>query len=366
MKIAMLGTHGIPAGYGGFENAVEQISTRLAARGHEVVVYCRPQAIEYEGDSYKGVRLAKLPTIPSKHLDTIVHTGVSTLHLLAGSRCDVALYFIAGNSPLSFLPRLRGIPTAINVDGLDSRRQKWNRLAKAYLRFTEWLAPHAATRVITDSRIVQQYYRKRFGADTVYIPYGADPRPAPGTQWLDEFGVKPREYFLFVGRLEPENCAHVLIEAYKGLKTDKKLVIVGDAPYSGDYISRLKQNAGENIIFTGYVFGSGYWQLNQNAFALVEPTTAGGTHPVIVEAMAAGNCVVVSDHPPNLETLGEAGLSYDSRIGASDLRRVLKQLLEDPAAVEDYRLKARERARQQFNWEVVTDQYEKLCRELSS
>lgn len=365
MKIAMLGTHGIPAGYGGFENAVEEISVRLAARGHDVVVYCRPQAVAHEGDYYKGVRLVKLPTIPSKHLDTIVHTSISTLHLLARNRCDVALYFIAGNSPLSFLPRLAGVPTAINVDGLDSQRQKWNRLAKAYLRFSERLAPHAATKTITDSRIVQRFYRERFGAETVYIPYGAEPKPAPGAEWLERFGLKAREYFLFVGRLEQENCAHVLIEAYKELKTDKKLVIVGDAPYAGDYISSLKKSAGEKVIFTGYVFGPGYWQLNENAYVLVEPTIAGGTHPVIVEAMAAGNCVVVSDHPPNLETLGNAGLAYDSGAGASDLRQKLEYLLDNPAAVEDYRLKAKEYADRHYNWEVVTDQYEKLCRELA-
>lgn len=364
MKIAMLGTRGVPARYSGFETAVEEIGARLAARGHKVTVYCRSHMVKYQGRYYKDMRLVKLPTIPQKHLDTIVHTGVSTLHMLARDRCDVALYFIAGNSPWSFVPRLAGIPTAINVDGLDSRRQKWNSAAKTYLRFAEWLAPHAATVAISDSKNVQRYYREKFGAETVFIPYGAKSVPAPGIEWLDKFGLKPREYFLFVGRLVPENCAHILIEAFRQLSTGKKLVIVGDAPYADDYIPRLKQNAPDNIIFTGYLFGEGYWQLNQNAFVFVVPTVVGGTHPVIVEAMAAGNCVVVSDHPPNLETVGDAGLSFDARAGAPDLQKQLQKLLDSPGLVEDYRRRSQEHARQNFDWEVVADRYEDICRRL--
>lgn len=364
MKIAMIGTRGIPGGYSGFETAVEELSKRLVNRGHEVVVYCRSHMVTYDGDTYKGVKLVKLPTITNKHLDTFVHTGISTIHVMVKERCDVALYFIAGNSPFSLFPRLTGIPTAINVDGLDSQRAKWNRVAKTYLRFAERLAPKAATRVITDSQVVERYYKERFGADSVYIPYGASMEPVSGSEWLDKFGLKPREYILFVGRLVPENQAHVLIDAYCGLETDKKLVIVGSASYAQEYIDKLQNVSCENVIFTGYVFGEGYRQLSQNAYIFAIPTIVGGTHPVIVEALAAANCVLVSNHPPNLETVGDAGVSYNAADGSVDLQKKLKMLIDDPQLVESYREKAQMRAFQQFDWEVVTDQYEQLCHQL--
>lgn len=365
MKIAMLGTRGIPDGYSGFETAVEELSKRLVERGHEVVVYCRRHMVKHEGDTYLGVRLIKLPTITQKHLDTIVHTGLSTFHMLAKERCDVALYFIAGNSPLTLLPRLMGIPTVINVDGMDSQRAKWSRLAKIYLRFAERLAPMAATEVIADSKVIQEYYMKHFKAETVFIPYGADMAEVPGSKWLDEYNITPREYVLFVGRLVPENRVHILIDAFNGIKTDKKLVIVGDASYSDAYIEKLKASAGKNVIFTGYLFGEGYRQLSHNAYVAAVPTTVGGTHPVIVEALAAGNCVIVSDHAPNLETIGDAGISFNASAGADDLRDKLQMLIDDPDMVAEYREKAKRRAIDYYDWEVITDQYESLCRDLA-
>ena len=365
MKIAMLGTRGIPGSYSGFETAVEQLSVRLVKRGHEVLVYCRPHMIHFDGPAYKGVRLVRLPTIANKYLDTFVHTGISTTHIMVRNRCDVALYFIAGNSPFCLPPRLVGIPTAINVDGMDSKRAKWNRYAKVYLRFAEWLAPRAATETIADSRVIQEYYKEHFKADSVFIPYGAAMEPVPGTEWLDKFNLEPREYILFVGRLVPENCAHVLVEAFRGLDTGKKLVIVGDAPYADEYIKKLKREAGANVIFTGYIFGEGYRQLSQNAYVAAAPTIVGGTHPVIVEALAAGNCVIVSDHPPNLETIGDAGVSFSASRGAADLHDKLRMLLDDPDMVADYREKASRRAQEYYSWDVVTDQYERLCRRLA-
>jgi glycosyltransferase involved in cell wall biosynthesis len=357
----MLGTRGIPANYSGFETAVEHLSVRLVQRGHEVVVYCRPHVVDYQGEYYQGVKLVKLPTLPKKHLDTIAHTAVSTVHMIARERCDVALYFIAGNSPFCYLARLGGIPTAINVDGMDSKRAKWSGYAKAYLRFAERLAPRAANEVIADSRVIQEYYRDKFGKDSVFIPYGAQMEPVPGSSWLDKFGLKPREYVLFVGRLVPENCPDVLIEAYKGVRTDKKLVIVGDAPYASEYITKMKSFAGDNVIFTGYLFGEGYRQLSFNAYLSAIPTVVGGTHPVIVESMAAGNCVLVSNHAPNLETIGDAGFSFDALRGTEALREKLQALLDDPGTVAKYREKARKRAEELYNWDAITQQYEDLC-----
>ncbi len=356
-----MGTRGVPASYSGFETCVEELGSRLAQRGHQVTVYCRRHHITYPHATYKGMRLVKLPTIANKYLDTIVHSFLSSLHALSQGY-DVCLYFIAGNSLVTWIPRLAGQKTLINVDGLDWKREKWPTLAKRYIQFAERMSGRLANAVITDSRVVQAYYRDVYGIETHYIAYGADvPRVPPGPT-LEQFGLEPNRYVLFVGRLVPENCAHHLVEAFRGLDTDLKCVIVGDAPYADAYKAQLRAAAGDDprIVFTGYQFGSAYHELGSNAWIFVETSGVGGTHPALLEAMAFGNCVVVHDTSENLETIGEAGLSYPGREGGSGLRPVLARLLSDPDLVEEYRKRAEERVRRHYSWDAVTDQYEAL------
>jgi glycosyltransferase involved in cell wall biosynthesis len=361
MKIAMVGTRGLPAAYSGFETAVENLGSRLSARGHEVVVYCRPHMVQGRHRRYKGMKLVYVPTIRNKYLDTFVHSFLCTVHMGLFLRPDVAFYFIAGNSPFAELSRLLGVPSIINVDGLDSQRAKWPGLAKAYLRWAERNAPRLATRTITDSRAVQRLYREHHHAETVYIPYGSTLPGSDSGEYLERFGLQKRDYVLFVGRLVPENNAHVLVEAFSGLDTDMKLVVVGDAPYASDYQTALRACEDPRILFTGYLFGEGYRTLMRNAAIFVAPTEVGGTHPVIAEAMGAGNCVVVNDHEPNREVIGDAGVSYQGREGAAGLRRVLRSLLDDPTAVQRYRDLAAARARDVYSWDAVTKQYEELA-----
>jgi glycosyltransferase involved in cell wall biosynthesis len=363
MKVALLGTRGIPASYSGFETCVEQLGQRLVARGHDVTVYCRSHHITYAGDEFKGMRLVKLPTIASKYLDTIVHSFLSSLHALFQGY-DIALYFIAGNSPVAWIPRLVGTKTILNVDGLDWKREKWPPLAKKYLQFTEYLATILPTSYLTDSRHVQKFYKDKFNDEPVYIPYGSDIEILPPGDTLTHFGLEPGKYILFVGRLVPENCAHHLVEAFLGINTDLKCVIVGDAPYSEEYKAKLKKLAGddERIIFTGYIFGKGYQELGSNAYIFVESSGVGGTHPALIEAMALGSCVVVHATHENIETIGggEAGLSYDGNLGVESLREVLIKLVEDPEIVAIYRKKGRQYANLHYLWDSVTDEYERL------
>ena len=359
----MLGTRGVPASYSGFETCVEELGSRLVQRGHEVTVYCRSHHIKYEGPSYRGMRLTRLPSIRNKYLDTIVHTFLSTVHA-SFQRYDIALAFIAGNSLACWIPRLARQKVILNVDGLDWKREKWPTLAKKYIQLAEYLAtifPHA---IVTDSRRVQEYYRTRFRRDSVYIAYGADAEILPPGRFMERYGLEPRRYVLFVGRLVPENCAHHLVDAVRGLQTDLKCVIVGDAPYAENYISKLKDVDDPRVIFTGYLFGEGYRELCSNAYLFVETSEVGGTHPALVEAMAFGNCVVVNDTPENLETIGDAGLSYRGEDGHDDLRTVLQRLLSAPAEVERYRMAALERAQQVYSWEKVTSAYEALFDDL--
>lgn len=369
MKVAILGTRGIPASYSGFETAAEQLASRLVARGHEVVVYCRPHVVDPGLHEWKGARLIHLPTLRNKYLDTFTHTFLSSMHAARRLRPDVALFFIAGNSPMCLVTRAAGIPTVINVDGLDSDRSKWPEIAKSYLRFAERNAPRWADRALTDSHAVAEIFEQRYGRRIGVIPYGVedpgDPDAAPDAipPTLERLGLEPRKYVLFVGRLEPENNPHILVDAFAQISGDRargmKCVVVGGAPYADEYIKQVHRKGDPRVIFPGYVFGRGYWELQRNAYVFCAPTEVGGTHPVILEAMAAGNCVIVNDHAPNVETVGDAGLTFDGAHGVASLTQQLERVFDEPELVEEYRGRARERAKR-YSWEAVTDEYEAL------
>lgn len=360
MRIALVGTRGIPAAYSGFETAVEHLAERFSARGHEVVVYCRPHMTERR-DRHAGARLVHLPTIRNKHLDTLVHTAVSTAHLATRVRPDVAIYFIAGNAPVVPFARLAGIPSILQVDGLDSERAKWSAPARAYLRWAERIAPRAATIAVTDSDEVAASYERRYGRHIDAIPYGAELPDPGGSEWCERLGVEPGRFVLFVGRLVPENNAHLLIEAHRRLRRDWPLVVVGDAPYAQRYIADLTAAAGPDVRFPGYVFGDGYRELVHRCGVMCVPTEVGGTHPVIVEAMAAGACLVVSDHAPNVEVVDDAAATFPLAGGADGLATALRALIDDPARREALGHAAAVRAAARFSWDVCADRYLELC-----
>jgi glycosyltransferase involved in cell wall biosynthesis len=363
VRIAFVGTRGIPARYSGFETFVEQIGVRLVERGHEVTVYSRRHHATGRERSYRGIRLVRVPGVATKHLDTITHTFVACLHALL-RRYDVVVICISGNSPLAIIPRLGGAKVVMNVDGSDWRRKKWGRVARAYIKMSEWFSirlPHAT---VTDSKVMHRYYKERFGVETECICYGADMAPPEKEGALQRLGLTPRGYLLLVGRLVPENCVDHLVDAYERLQTDLRCVVVGDAPYAEAYIADLKRR-GPHILFTGYLFGDGYRELMQNAYAVLLCTEVGGTHPVLLDAMAAGNCVVVNDTPANLEVTGEAGIPYHGEQGADGLLTVLRRIVRDESCVERYRGLARARAQSRYSWDTVTDQYERIFRRIT-
>jgi len=307
------------------------------------------------------MRLVKLPTITNKYLDTIVHSFLSSLHAIP-QKYDIALYFIAGNSPVTWILRPFGTRTILNVDGLDWKREKWSRYAKKYIQLSEYLATFLPSAYLTDSRVVQGYYQETYGDAPPYIPYGSDVEIVPPGETLAQFGLEPGRYVLFVGRLVPENCAHHLVEAFKGLDTDYKCVIVGDAAYAEEYKDSLHSLAEDDprVIFTGYVFGNGYHELGSNAAIFVETSGVGGTHPALIEAMAHGSCTIAYNTPENLETIGDAGFAYDGKAGAHNLREILGDLLLHPEIIDDYARRAQSRAATVYTWETVTDAYERL------
>lgn len=357
MRIAILGTRGIPASYGGFETFAEHLSTRLVARGHDVTVYCRAHYVSPRQLEYHGVRLEVLPTIRHKYFDTVVHAFLSAIHAVSG-RYDVALICNAANAPFSPILRFTGTPVAINVDGLEHKRKKWGWLGRRYYRLAEYLSTVLPNEMVTDAQVIQDYYQVRHNASSTMIAYGSEVarRPDSGVR---KWRVEPNRYVLYVSRLEPENNAHLVIEAFKKVRTAYRLLIVGDAPYAESYISDLKARArgDKRIIFTGFVFGEDYRALQQNAYCYVHATEVGGTHPALLEAMGYGNCVLTLATPENIEVVGEAGVPY---IDEFDLAEKLQRVLRDGSLVQAYRNRAQLRIRSEYDWETVVDQYERL------
>ena len=363
MRIAILGTRGIPASYGGFETFAEHLSTRLVTRGHDVTVYCRSHYVSPRQLEFHGVRLKVLPTIRHKYFDTVVHTFLSSLDA-APRRFDAALICNAANAPFAPLLRLTGTPVAINVDGLEHKRKKWNWVGRQYYLLTERLATILPNRMVTDAGVIKDYYRARYNAPSTMIAYGSEVERRPNPDVVRRWRVEPNRYVLYVSRLEPENNAHLVIEAFKKTRTAHKLLIVGDAPYAREYISDLKARArgDKRIIFTGFVFGQDYRALQQNAYCYVHATEVGGTHPALLEAMGFGNCVLTLAALENVEAVGDAAILYHDE---KDLAHKLQRVLRDGSLVHAYRNRAQTRAREHYTWDRVVDQYEQLFAEMA-
>ncbi len=303
------------------------------------------------------MRLKVLPTIRHKYFDTIVHTFLSALHATT-ARYDAALVCNAANAPFAPLLRAAGTPVAVNVDGLEHKRKKWSWIARQYYLMAERLATVLPNETVTDARVIQEYYLAKYGTPSTMIAYGAEVERRPDPM-VRRWRVEPNRYVLYVSRLEPENNAHLVIEAFKRVKTAHRLLIVGDAPYAREYIKDLKARARRDrrIIFTGFVFGRDYRALQQNAYCYVHATEVGGTHPALLEAMGFGNCVLTLAAPENMEAIGDAGIAYTDE---DDLAEKLQRVLRDGSQVHSYRNRAQARVQKHYDWDYVVDQYERL------
>jgi glycosyltransferase involved in cell wall biosynthesis len=359
MKIAILGTRGIPARYGGFETFAEQLSKRLVAHGHAVTVYCR-RPFTAPGDVFDSrIRRVILPTISHKYFDTAFHTFLSAIHV-AFTDAEIVLCCNVANSPWVWIPRLAGKPTVLNVDGLDRKRRKWNVVARAFIGICEAVATFTPNRIVTDARLIQDYYRGRFGKESTMIGYGAE--VPPSSDRLEGFDLPPGKYILYVSRLEPENNPELVIEAYRNVPSDWPLVMVGGNPYDPAYVARLKSSADQRVVFLGGVYGPGYWQLVRNAGLYIFACEIGGVHPALVEAMVAEKAILYLDTPENRETAGGSAMPF--RHDAADLAARMAQLLGDESQRAELARQAHERAEAAFSWETITRSYEALFAEI--
>ena len=363
LQIAILGTRGIPANYGGFETFAEELSTRLVERGHRVRVYGRTHYVPAGLEEYRGVELTRLPAVRSKYLETVSHSFLSGLDSLVRPG-DVVLICNAANAFMSWIPRLRGRAVVLNVDGIERLRSKWSRIGKAYYRLGERLATRLPTRIVTDARTIQQYYLDEYGCSSVFIPYGASLLRESSTEIHQSLGIEPGRYLLYVSRLEPENNAHLVIEAYRRSRLELPLVLVGDAPYARRYIQRLRELARDTrVLLPGAIYGQGYRELISHCTCFLQGADVGGTHPALLEAMGVGALAIVNENPENLEVAGGCALFCNFR-ECDNLSQLMRLAVKSPEQGEPLRQKARERVRQHYSWDSVTDQYEALFNEL--
>lgn len=363
MNIAMLGSRGIPANYSGVETVVEEISKRLAERGHKVMVYCRPNCKTSQRVAYnKNIRLVTLPTINTKHLGTIVHVFLSTLHILF-KEIDVVHFQALGPSIFSFLPRLFGKKTVVTVQALDWQRKKWGPIAQRFLKLCEYSSIYFPHRTIVVSKRLKNYFEEKFKKKVHFIPYGVEiSQEIISSEYSDEYrltGLEENKYILFVGRLVPEKGVHHLIKAFNEIKTDMKLVIVGESSFTNQYVKFLKEISNSNVIFIGFVKGRLFEELYKGAYIFVLPSEVEGLSISLLEAMKYGKCVLTSDIPECLEVIEDAGF-YFKLNDEMDLSSKLQILIDNPKLVEEKGLKARIAVIKKYNWDAIIDEIERL------
>jgi glycosyltransferase involved in cell wall biosynthesis len=282
---------------------------------------------------------------------------------MLAQRTDAIILCNAANSPFAPLLLLKRKPLLINVDGIERNRAKWNAFGKAWYRLGEWCSVRLATRLVSDADVIADYYRETYGVESTVIPYGVHPVRKAAGEVLNRFGLKAKQYILYVSRLEPENNALGVIQAYNRLHTDMPLVIVGDAPYATEYKQLLRDTANQKVIFTGFQFGEAYQELQSNCYVYVQATEVGGTHPALIESMSYGNCVVVNGTPENLEVIGSAGVAFEKNC-FDQLSDILQRLLDDPSHVAGLGSQAEARVVTNYSWDSVVEKYERVLTQL--
>jgi glycosyltransferase involved in cell wall biosynthesis len=361
LRVAFIGGRGVVSKYSGIETYYEEIGRRLAGMGHEVTAYCRTYFTP-PGKEHNGIRVVRLPTIRSKHLETLVHTFLSTLHVLV-QPCDVVHYHALGPALFSFLPRLAGKKTVVTVQGLDWQRKKWGRIASAVLRLGEQSAVNLPTRTMVVSQELQKHYRRGYGVETSYVPNGGVLRERGLPDKLFDWGLEPEKYILFLGRFSPEKGCHLLVEAYEKLDTDIKLVMAGASSYCDDYSRRLQAHAGERIKVLDWVSGEALDELLTNAMLFVLPSDLEGLSLALLDAMGAGLCVLSSDVAENREAVDAAGFTF-RRGDVTDLADRLRFLIANPAVREAAGQAAKRRVREHYQWPMIAAEVERVYFEM--
>lgn len=360
LRVAFIGGRGVGA-YSGIERYYEEVGSRLAAGGCEVVAYCRPRYAPPQA-VFKGLVVRRVPTVRSKHFETFVHTVLSTFDVCL-RRVDLVQFHALGSSPFAWLPRLFGKRTVVSVRGLDWQRGKWGAIARFYLRFCETTSMVCPNATAVVSRTLRDHFEARFKRPVRYIPNGVARTELREAREIRRFGLQPRAYFLYAGRLSPEKGLHIAIEAHRGLE-GVPLVLAGGSSYSEDYMAQLRAQGGDRVLFTGFLTGAILEEMYSNALAFILPSRMEGLSVALLEAMAYGLPVIASDIPENRELVDECGGYLFPLDDAARLRAVLRGVVEAPAAAAEVGARARDRVRARFDWDRIAAETASFYREV--
>ena len=363
MRIALVGTRGLPARYGGFETCVEEVGKRLVKAGHDVVVYCRKANAQDSAellDQYEGMQLVHLPAVSKKALETLSHTGLSVRHLRKNP-VDVAIVFNSANAPFIPLLRAEGIPVATHVDGLEWMRSKWQGLGRRYYRVAESMAVRWSDALIADAQGIADYYRMEFDADTELIAYGAPIVSGEHSERLQRLGVEAGKFHLVVARFEPENHVDVIVDGYRRSAATLPLVVVGSAPYADEHTARIHSLADERVQFTGGIWDQNLLdELYASCATYLHGHSVGGTNPSLLRAIGAGAATIAYDVNFNREVVQDAALYFRT---AEDVaaRLELAEAFPDETAARGVRART---LAYRYDWDEVSASYEALCERL--
>ena len=370
LNIVMLGHKRIPSREGGVEIVVEELATRMAAAGHRVTCLNRAgkhvSGKEFDAadlEEYKGVRIRKVLTLDKKGLAAMTASVTGAIAAAFG-RYDVVHFHAEGPCAMLWLPKLFGKRCIATIHGLDHQRAKWGKFARTYIMLGEKCAAKFADEIIVLSKGVQQYFRDTYGRETVFIPNGVTKPEIREAQLITEqYGLKKDDYILFLGRLVPEKGVAYLIDAFKNVRTDKKLVIAGGSSDTAAFTQELKDRAAEDarILFTGFVQGRMLEELYSNAYVYVLPSDLEGMPLSLLEAMSYGNCCVTSDIEECAAVMEEYGATFPKG-DVSALVETLQRLCDEPQLVDAYKQQAADYITGKYSWDDVTEKTLELYR----
>ncbi len=364
LRLAIFGGRGIPSTYSGTEAFFIEVAPRLAARGHDVIVYCRKVLYKERPPEYRGVRLIYLPSLETKVLGTFTHTWACMFDVLRRD-VDAILVTNVANAFHCILPRLFRKRCALNVDGVEWKRGKWGPLGKFYFYINARLAGKILPRgIVTDAYAMRKLYLEEFGTRSACIAYGANIEGSTDPASVRQYDLEPGNYYLIASRLVPENNAGMIIEGFQRASTGRLLAIAGDANYRSGFVHQLKQTAGDRVRFLGHVDRIDHVkELHCNAYAYIHGHMMGGTNPALLKALGYGNCILAHDNPFNAEVLAGHGMLFRD---AAELTARINTIEAQPAIAADYRRRAPDRIRERYSWEHITDQYEELFYQLAA
>ena len=367
-KIASFGFRSIPLqkGCAGSDKFAEELLVRLAQKGYQVNAYNRLYKNSKKfNHTYKGIHLYNLKTIEKKGFDTLLHSLKATIHIILHNKGDVVHIHNGGNSIWALFLRLFNKKVLVSQDGIDWNREKWPWYGKLYLRISATITARIPNMVVFDNIFAKEMFEKKFKKKFNFIPYGSEITEDTGenSSILETLNLKPKQYFLFVGRFIPDKGLQYLIPAFEKAKTDKKLVLVGGSPNKSDFERKINATRDKRILFPGYIYGNDTNCLIKNAYAYIQPSDVEGLSPVILSVMSLKTPVICSDIKENLYILEDTALTF-KKSDVSDLYDKINFSLNNPKALKKNAEKAKERVDKAFNWNSVVNQYIDLFRKI--